>query len=194
MKESEKSKKKRTFIDAVIIAAIAAIVALVVFLVTYKKETWITEEYDYGDTLALACTSHENDPEVAFFSSETATSVEHIVKMVYNNDKVQKISYEYEGKYDSDDEAKEDSGAMHTKYNIYLGDHGIDHAILTPVFQYTGKKALIRLYLDDYNKMNSTLGKIFYIGNGMKDTVGKNSAKETKKLYENKGFSCIIND
>ena len=194
MKESEKSKKKKIITDAVIVAAIVAIIATIIFLLTYKKETRITESYDDGDTSALVCTSQKNDSEDIFFYSETATSVRHTIKLVYSDNKISKMSYEYDGEYNSEEEAKKDSGHLHTIYNLYLGDRGVNHEILSPVFQFTGNKALIRLYLDDYGKMNTPIGKVFYIGSGLVDTIGKNSPKETKKIYENKGFSCIIND
>ncbi len=194
MKESEKNKRKKIIIDAVIIAVIAAIIALIIFLLTYRRETRIIESYDDGDTLALVCTSQKNDSEDTFFYSETAKSVKHTVKLVYGDNKIAKMSYEYDGEYNSEEEAKKDSGHLHTIYNLYLGDRGINHEILSPVFQFTGNKALIRLYLDDYGKMNAPIGKVFYIGSGVIDTIGKNSPKETKKIYENKGFSCIINN
>ena len=42
--------------------------------------------------------------------------------------------------------------------------------------------------------MNSVIGKLFYINSASLDAVAKNSIQETKKHYEKKGFSCIIND
>lgn len=194
MKESEKRKKKRIITDAVIVAAITAIISIIILLLTYKKETRIIESYDDGDTSALVCTSQKNDSEDTFFYSETAMSVKHTIKLVYGDNKIEKMSYEYDGKYNGEEEAKKDSGHLHTIYNLYLGDHNVNHEILSPVFQYTGNRALIRLYLDDYGKMNVPIGKVFYIGSGVIDTIGKNSPKEAKKIYENKGFSCIIND
>lgn len=198
MKELDKKKRKKLIIEAIVFAIIVAIVAIIIVLLTYKKETHITEDIDHGNALALVCTSYDNtrddEDNRPFFYSDSANSVKHLVKMVFSDDKISKLSYEFEGKYDSDEEAKLDNGEMHARYNTYLGEHNVEHELLTPIFQYTGKKGLIRLYLDDYKKMNTTIGKIFYIGTGMVDTIGKNSAKETKKIYENKGFSCIIND
>lgn len=188
------SKKKKIIVDAVIIAVIAAIITVTIFLLTYKKETRIIESYDDGDTSSLVCTSRKNDNEFSFFYSETAIRTEHTLKLVYSDKIITKISYEYEGEYDTGENAEKDSGHLHAIYNIYLSDHGVDHEILSPVFQFTDNKALIRLYLDDYGKMNSAIGKVFYIGSGMIDSVGKNSPEETKKIYENKGFSCIMND
>ena len=194
MKEPEKKKNKRLVIDAVVMITIVVCIALVIILLTHQTETHTTEEYDDGDAAALVCTSDSNDGEKDFFKSETANRVEHMVKLVYDNGKVEKMSYEFMGDYNSNEEAKDENGKMHTSYNIYLGENGVDHEMLTPVFQYYDNKSIIKLYLDDYRKMNYALGRIFYIGNGMKDVVAKNSIKETKKVYENKGFSCIIND
>ena len=198
MKEQDKKKRKKLIIEAIVFAIIVAIIAVVIVLLTYKKETRTVESTEHGETSALICTSHDNthddENDKTFFYSDTAINVKHTVKYVYVNDKVDKLSYEYEGDYSSEEEAEKDSGHLHTRYNLYLGERGVDHEMLTPVFQNSGRKALIRLYLDDYRKMNAVIGRVFYIGNGMVDTIGKNSAKETKKIYENKGFSCIINN
>lgn len=198
MKESDNKKQRKLIVDAVVFAVIIAVVAIIIVLLTYRKETHITDEYENNNTSALVCTtndnSHDDENDKTFFYSDVTNDVKHTVKFVYSNGKVDKLSYEYEGEYNSEEEAKKDSGHLHTRYNLYLGDRGVNHEILTPVFQYTGTKAMIRLYLDDYEKMNSVIGRVFYIGNGMVDTIEKNSAEETKKIYENKGFSCIIND
>ena len=194
MKESDKEKKRKHTIDTVIIVTIIIFIAIVIFLLTFRKETRIIENYESGNTSALVCTSKDNNSDTTFFYSDTAKSLEHKVKLVYLDNRISKMSYEYDGEYDGEEAAKKDSGHLHTRYNLYFGDHGVNHEILAPVFQFTGNRALIRLYLDDYSKMNPVIGKVFYIGEGIIDTVAKNSPNETKKIYENKGFSCIIND
>lgn len=193
MEEKERKLSKKIIIAyAIIVAAIMGLVALIIYTVTNKKETHIYETHVGNNSSSLACTTHDN--ETAFFSSEIATNVSHLVKLVYKDGVVSKISYEYDGEYDSEEDARKDNGDMHAKYNIYLGEHNISHNVLTPVFQHDGNIARIRLFLDNYNNMNAVIGKLFYIGSAVKDAVGKNSIEETKKIYENKGFSCIISD
>ena len=191
-KNGKKKSKKALIIYAFSIAIIAGIVAIVIFALTNKRETHTYVNRNNGETSGLKCTIDKNDN--AFFVSDLATELKHTIKIMYNDNNINKVSYEYDGIYDSAEEAKKDVGKMHTNYNIYMGDHGVDHEILTPVFQYDEKKARIRLYLDDYRKMNSTIGKVFYIGSGIQDTIAKESIEETKKIFENKGFSCIISD
>ena len=185
-KENKKKSKKLLIIYAITTALIAGAIALVIFVLTNKKEVHTYVNRSDGKTMSLVCNIQNNDN--AFFTSETSIEMDHAIKFV------DKISYEFDGVYDTADKEKEEFGAMHTNYNIYMGDHGVDHEILTPVFQYEGEKARIRLYLDDYRKMNSVIGKVFYIGSGIQDTVAKGSAEDTKKIFENKGFSCIISD
>lgn len=191
-KENKKKNKKSSIVYAIIIAVIAGLMALVIYMLTNKKETHTYRTQDNGEISALVCTT--NDNESSFFASETASSINHTVKLIYKDNKVEKISYEYDGKYNSSEEAKHDDAVLHAKFNIYLGEHNIEQDVLTPVFQHNGDGVTIRLYLDNYNEMNSAIGKIFYIGSGIKDTVAKNSLEETKKIYENKRFSCIISD
>ena len=191
-KNGKKKFKKALIVYAFSMAIIAGIVALIIFALTNKRETHTYVNRNNGETSGLKCTIDKNDN--AFFASDLATELRHTIKIMYNDNNIDKISYEYDGVYNSAEEAKKDAGKMHTDYNIYMGDHGVDHEILEPVFQYDGEKARIRLYLDDYKKMNSVIGKVFYIGSGIQDTVAKGSAEDTKKIFENKGFSCIISD
>ena len=193
MKESN-SKKRKLIIDAVIMTLITGVIALVIFALTYKRETHIYDMVVEDDTSALVCTSNSNDSETMFFSDNDATNVEHKIKLAYNNNRISKMSYEFTGEYLSSEVAEEAKGAFNTKYNIYIGDHNMNLNILSPIFQHVDNKAKVELYLDDYRKMNSAIGKLFYIGSASLDSMSKNSKEETKKYYEKKGFSCIIND
>ena len=184
--EKEKDNK-RNMVRAIVFAVIVGIVALVILLLTYKTETHIYETYQDVDVSSLVCES--NDNESAFFNSETASSVEHKVKIKYSNGTVDKLAYEFEGIYDSEESAEHDNAVLHARYNNYLGQYNIDGESLTPVFQTIDNKLRIKLYLDSYGNMNSAYGKLFYIGSGSLDTVAKKPMDETRKIYENKGFS-----
>ena len=192
MSELEKKKKRKLIVFAVIVALIAGLIALIVFLLTYEKETHIIETYDSGEISSLTCSTTETS-ESAFFQNN-AKSAKHELRMVYNNSVISKMSYEFRGVYDSQDAARSDDGSLHAKYNNYMGEHGILNSVLTPIFQSLDGELKISLYLGEYDKMNSAFAPLFYIGNGLIDTIGKNSVQETKKYYENKGFSCIIGD
>lgn len=191
MSES-KMRKRKLIIFAVIVAFVVGLMALAVFLLTYKKETHITKVYDRGDISSLVCTTSETK-DSAFFQNN-ANSVKHELKIIYNNEVIDKMSYEYRGEYGSWGAADVDEGIMHAKYNTYMGDHNISSSVLAPLFQNVDGELKISLYLDSYEMMNTTIAPFFYIGNGLVDTIGKSSVEETKKYYENKGFSCIISD
>lgn len=193
MKESDKEKRKKLITEAVVVAIIVAIIAIVVILLTYRRETHIIEKTDDGDTSALVCTSQNND-DLAFFKSDTAVDVEHVVKSVYSDGKINKMSYEYIGDYESKGVAEHDDAVLHARYNIYMGEHDKKSESLTPVFQVVNDKLTIKLYLESYSDMNSVIGKLFYIGSGLEGTIGKNSINDTKKYYEKRGFSCIISE
>lgn len=193
MKEMNNNKRKQR-IDAVKIVFLVCIIALVIYALTYKRETHIYETSDNSNTSALVCTSNSNDSEVMFFNSDNVSNAEHKVKLVYINDTINKISYEFTGEYDSEWVAKEAKGSFNTKYNIYMGNHNLELNTLSPVFQYVGNKAKVELYLDDYKNMNPTIGELFFISSTSLDSIAKESKEETKNYYEKKGFSCIIKD
>ena len=193
MSQEDDRKKKKLIIDAVIVAAIVGIIALAIMLLTYKRETRITDTYANVDKAALSCYS-DNNTESGFFYSDAVSKVRHEIKIVYNDGSIDKVSYAYSGEYDSSDAAEHDDAVLHARYNIYMGEHDMNSGSLNPVFISSGNKLTISLYLDGYKKMNSVLGKLFYIGSASMETIGKNSVEETKKHYENKGFSCEIQD
>lgn len=188
------SKKKKLTIDTTIIMVLVVVMVFVVFMLTYKSERHIYDSVIENDTSALVCTSNNNDSETMFFSSEDATSIEHKIKLVYNDNKIDKMSYELTGEYVSESVAREAKGDFNTKYNIYIGDHDMNLNVLSPIFQYVDNKVRVGLYLDSFEKMNSAIGKLFYISSASLDSVSKSSENETKEYYEKKGFSCIIND
>lgn len=194
MKEAKDDNRKKLVIEAIVVAVVFGFIALVIFALTYKREEYIYEPNDDGGVSALVCTSSNNDGEVAFFSSDNASSVEHKIKLIYKGEVINKLSYEFLGKYDSEEAARDAKGVFNTKYNVYLGEHGIEYDTLSPVFQHIGNKTKVELILDSYKNMNSVIGKFFYISSASLDSVAKNSKKETKKYYEKKGFSCIISD
>lgn len=148
-KENKKKSKKLLIIYAITLALIAGLIALVVFVLTNKKETHTYVNRNNGKTMSLICDSQNNDN--AFFASEASTEIKHVVKFTYKDGVIDKLSYEFDGVYDSADKAKREVGRMHADFNEYLGGRGMDYEILTPVFQFDKENARIRLYLDDYN-------------------------------------------
>ena len=192
MKESDKKEQKSLMTDAIVITVIVAIIAIVIFLLTYKKETHTTNELHEDEMSTLVCTSHDN--EAAFFKSDTAKDVENTIKYVYNDGDLNKISYEYTGEYGSKAAAEHDDAVLHARYNTYMGEHKEKSESLTPVFQVVDNKLTIKLYLDSYKNINSVIGKLFYVGNGLEGIINKNSIEETKNYFEKKDFSCIISE
>ena len=192
MKESD-AKKNNVTIYAVIMAVIVGLVLLVIFLLNYQKETRISETYKDADLSSLAC-STTTSSELTFFEN-TADNAKHELKMVFSDGVIDKISYEFRGEYGSWETADQDEGVLHARYNNYMGEHGLENTMLTPVFQNVDGKLKIGLYLDNYKKnMSPAIAKLFYIEDGSMNVVAKSSITEMKEYYENKGFSCIMGE
>lgn len=189
----EKNGHKKPIAEAVVIITIVVFIVLIILLLTHKKEAHIIDEHKDDDVVALVCTLDENI-DSTFFNSETATSVKHVVKATYNNGSIDKMSYEYKGDYESKDAAEHDDAVLHANYNYYMGERGEKSESLTPVFQVVDNKLTIKLYLDRYKDINSTTGRLFYIGSGLEDIIGRNSVEDTEKYFERKSFSCIIDE
>ncbi len=192
MEESKENKKKGAALGMIIVAALIGILAVVVYLLTHKTETYIHETTADEKTSALTCVSSGSDSD--FFVSEEATDMVHTLKMIYKDGKISKLSYEFTGTYSAEESARQAKGSFNTDYNIYLGKYDIKHEILSPVFWYTEEKAGVKLFLDDYGRMNSVIATFFYIDEASVSSIAKNSIDATKKYYEKKNFSCTISD
>ena len=192
MEESKKNRNKKAATSMIVVAVLIGILAVVVYLLTHKTETYIHETTADEETPTLICASGDNDYD--FFVSEEATNITHTIKLVYKDGKISKLSYEFVGAYDTEESAKQAKGRFNTDYNIYLGKYDVKYETLSPVFWYTEDRAGVKLYLDDYKRMNSVIATFFYIDDASVSSIAKNSIDITKKYYEKKNFSCTISD
>lgn len=190
--KGKKHKRKMLIVEAVVVALIIGIVAFVVAVLSYDRKAWVTEEHEDFSLVTMVCSRH--DDEHSFFENNNASDKEHQLKIVFKDDKIDKISYGFEGEYDSKESADHDDAVLHADYNIYMSNHEISSELLTPIFRVSDNKLFISMYLENYSSLNSVTGKIFYIGSGDIDKLAKNSVDDVKAYFKKKGFSCTIKD
>lgn len=191
MKE-EKEKRNKVLMRAAMAIMALVLVIILLYLITQKRETRTSEANNESEISALTCRTNSN--EFAFFVAKTANEVEHELRLVYSDGKLDKMSYVFRGEHVSNESARQEVTNLHAQYDTYIGQYDMDPNSLTPNFKPSENKSSIMLYLDNYKKMNSVYGKFFFINSGDIDKLGKYSKEETKNYYENKGFSCIISD
>lgn len=188
--EATKSKKnnKLRYPEIVIGLVITVFIAAVTFLITNRTETYTSG----GDTNvsigSLRCrSSNVTEP---FFESPSALSYVHEVKVTFDGNGVDKLSYVYEGTYGSEQAADQARSEMHASYNKYMGSKGLDQESLYPTFHYDGATAKINLYAEREKGLNATTATLFFLNADEYVKINEYTTEALKKVYEEKGFSC----
>ena len=189
---SEKDKKeKKALIGAILFAIIAATIGIAVWLLTNKTETYISGGNQGFNVSSLTCmASHPTNP---FFISSAAQNYEHKLKLIFNNDVISGISYNFEGTYNMVAIAETAAAEMHAQYNKYMGKYGVSAEKYNPVFSSTKTKANVSIYAESA-KLNRAVAVIFFITDEEFAKINDYKAEDFKKNYESKGFHCNYNE
>lgn len=191
MREERNRHNKKIIIRAMVFALIVGIVALVIWFLTYKNESYTSTETGGSDYGSLECTS--SNPTEPFFAHETAQRATHDVKILFTGGEMKEMSYRYDGTYNSDNSAKDAEAWMHADYNKYMGENGVKHGILNPVFSVSKSKLTISLYAES-KKVNKAVARLFFINEEEYGKMGGYAVQDYRKIYESKGFTCKIQD
>ncbi len=186
----EKSRTKVWVISSIviIISIICIVGGFFLFRGTETRETSNKENYSIG---VLVCES--GSPKDAFFSSSVAVSSKHTIKTTFKDEMPDKISYSYEGKFETDDLAESTSSLYHGNYNIDMGKNSLDPESLTPAFVAADKTVRINLYAD-VKDLKAALAKFFFLDSSEIEDFTTSSYKDIQKIYENVGFKCKYNN
>lgn len=189
MKSTHKSKDSNTIKTVKIITFIAILVVISVILtLIFRSHTTTTTVNKQGsDTSYIDClASNPNDP---FFISTTAESVSHEVKIILIDDKASKLSYNFHGTYSSNAAASKDIDNFNAKYYTYMGDHNLDHQLLSPNLAAVDTTSEVSLFAP-LNKISSVTSQFFFLNEEQYQNLTNYSPDDLKDLYKKKGFLC----
>lgn len=192
MEEKKSNKRKINYATAAVILIVVAILAVALWLLLSKNEVRTSEEGKKVSTGALYCTAKE--PKDPFFVSEKAVEATHKIKVTFKNGEVDKLSYNYQGFYNSEDEADKDRTTFHASYNTYMGENGVSPESLTPIFDYSGSKSRIDLFAEQGKSLNVVTAKLFFLSISEYEDIDEYNEEKLEKVYVGKGFSCTFND
>lgn len=166
------------------------IIAIIVFcwLLFKGKETYITTEYNTDKTTAIECRSNVNI-ENAFFDDFNARSFEHVIKATFRNDSIDKITYNYEADFNSDDKAETAKAVMHASYSKYMANKNLRSDILKPTFSNSGSHVKITL-ITDVDKLIIDDALFFFLSADEFQRIRSYNEENLTKKYNGKGFSC----
>lgn len=191
-KSGEKKKKKNNLPIVIIILFIIVLLLLLLSLIFSQRETKTSEEMD-GLTVGILDCKAES-PEEPFFSSEGALEKTHEVKITFRGGMADKLSYNYQGTYESEGGAESVRTNLHASYNIYMGRNGLDQEGLSPTFDYIGEKVQINLFAERDKTLNSITANLFFLNSGEVVNLKKYNNVDLEKIYKKKGFNCTFKD
>ena len=171
-------------------AAVVIIVALVLILsiiLSQKKEVHISNGGQVLQVYSLECSS--SGAEDTFFRPNEAQRYTETIRATFREDRLEDISYEFLGTYQTDAAVEQDIANLHARYNIYMGEQKVNPESLSPVFSPMNTKLKITLF-GDKDKLNTATARMFFLTSDEVDKPKTLSLKKIRKIYEAKGFAC----
>lgn len=173
---------------AIFIALVMGMVFLVIWILTNKDETRTSQGGPDSSISALNCDSSSPSTE-AFFTSTSAQTQKHSIKISFVADRVRDLSYVYNGVFNSEKVAENSRAELNAKYNLYMSDNGARAESYNPVFNFSKTRVDISIYADG-GKLDIALAPIFFMTNEEFSKIKTYSKDEVKKIYDEKGFTC----
>ena len=194
MSEEKKSNHKGIYGIIGVVCIVIAIVLVVVWVLSDRHETRSSENKNEEEMTSMDCTTNElGENAEPFFDYGEPVATSHELKTVFRNDKLDVLTYKYDGTYDSEKLAEERMSKMHAQYNYYMSDHGLDQTLANPNFSRNKEVVDVTLYLEK-DKLNHSTAELFFITDDEFANAKDFSSKTMEKLYEAKGFSCTIHN
>lgn len=181
-------RDKKKIIGFVTLGLVLLILIICILLLFSSSETHTSTVKDADEISALYCKAGKL--ENAFFDSDAANTIKHEIKLTFKNATLDKIYYSFKGTYPSEDTAAADETRLHAKYNIYMGDNGVDQGSLSPNYSVVKAKFKLSMYVDSLDKINTITAKLFFINKEDLQGFGSNSMDDLKSYYENQSFQC----
>lgn len=184
----EEKKKQSNRAIAIPIIIIIIIIIVILYFLLNRHETY-TSEGDTNDVVtALDCTAGRL--ENATFVSSTANVVTNQVKITFNNDKIDKLFYHFEGTYRDHETAEYDSGIFLANYYKHMSASNQSYESLTPTFVSAKTKTRISLYVKGRNAINKAVAKFFFVNGEDFEEYIDYSRDQVANYYQKQGFSC----
>lgn len=190
MSNSVRKEKKQYIFGIILIVIVAVITAVVVWVLSFSKETVVKTERDSSEHGSLLCKGKSD--EYSFFK-DSPSKVTQEVKILFVDNKMDKISLAYTGIYDSEYNAQLYGTQFRVDFEKKVLDYGKETTSFSPIFAIENNVLTISLYTDVKN-IDSSTSKFFNIDTSEFNSIKSMSQSEVKSLYEKKSFSCIIQE
>lgn len=187
MKHKSKDSNTIKTVKIITFISILVVISVILTLIFRSHTTTTTVNKQGSDTSYIDClASNPNEP---FFVSTTAESVSHEVKIIFLDNQVNKLSYNFRGTYSSNATASKDIDNFNAKYGLYMSDHGLDPQILSPNLAAIDTTSEVSLFAP-VSKLSTTTSPLFFLSSEQTQNLANYSPDDLKDLYKKKGFLC----
>ena len=192
MEETKKQEKTNNAILWIVIILGLIIFAFLIWVFANKNETYTSRDNNSNTHLSfIQCSAKVKTDHL--FSSYASSNSNYRLKMIFKNNKIDDISFEYTDTYNSEKEAENALAAMHGSYNIYMRNQSLDPEKYNPVFIQTENQVKVSIYVEN-KRIVTPLAPIISLAPETIKTIDQYSPQDLKRIYERDGFTCGINE
>ncbi len=182
----KKDKSSILVISGATLIVIAVTIALIVFF--WPKEVRTSTNSSETTSIASLICKSEYFPG-AFFSDTEAKSQQYTIKVTYQDDKFNNVSFSYVSTFNSNEKADTAESKMHAKFNLYMYDYGLDPEKYNPNFRNLNNEVRVDLFSSSEN-MSSALARIILSNDATVALFTDNKHKALSDAYNKIGYSC----
>lgn len=186
---SEKKNNKSLIIRGISLILVICFIGIVIWLLTYSRETTTITNHDNSVSSSLECNS--SHPVEPFFHSSNSTKAKHVIRLLFKNDVLNEMSYDYDASFETEDDATYAEAVLHAKYNQYMGEHRLYKDDYSPSFNVIENKVRMSIYADG-KKITKSVLPLFYIPDENFEELNDLKPKDLKNIYAKQGFTCSI--
>lgn len=191
MSEQDEAEKNSKMSRIILVGVIAVAIIIALFFLLRGNETRTSGGGENEKLGILDCVSTQ--PTNPFFSYDGTISPKHEVKVTFNGEKVDKISYNFYGNYRDNATAEHASAVLHADYNKYMGARGIYQEIFYPTFIASDSSLKINLYAEKRDIQSAT-SMFFFLSGEEVNNLDNYKKDDLTEIYESKGFSCTFHE
>ncbi len=190
---SEKNEKKNNrWIMWTIIPIVLVLIVIACWLLFRGKETHVSTPSESNKQVAVECRSN-GTIQGSFFDDTRAEKVSHIIKGLFSDNTLGRITYNYEASYSSAGAAETELAYLHAQHNKYLSGRGLDQNILKSTFSNTDERVKITMFTDA-DKIVIEDAQFFFLNSDDFQRFRSYNKEEFADMYKSKGFSCTIHE
>lgn len=185
----KETKESYNWLKWLIALALIVVIMVIVWMLFVSNETYVTNDASGKNNKigSLVCKTKESDE--AFFNLSQAKEEQHEIKATFKENKLDKMSYNYDGVYETNERAEYAAAKFRVDYDTFMGKKSLEPSILDSKFAAVDNKARVSLFADRDKLNNNTVG-FFFLDMDEFQKIKSYSIENLADIYRKKGFDC----